>query len=156
MAKATDPNITTVIMDGGGNDIIGTLVCLADGMDQDHGCRDVVADVFAIAKNMAKDVKATGVSDVIYFLYPDVPLGGHDILGYAVEEGKKMAVELTDETFRIHIIDTRPIFEGHPEYFGIDPIHANEAGGQAVARHIYDYTKANCIAQPTSSGCCTP
>ncbi len=155
MAKAADPNITTIIMDGGGNDIIGTLLCLDDAMAQDPGCTSVVADVIAVARNMVADVKATGVADVIYFLYPDVPLGGHAILGYAVEEAKKFAAELTDETFRVHIIDTRPVFEGHPEYFGLDPIHANEAGGQAIAQLIYDYMKANCIAQPVSSGCCT-
>jgi hypothetical protein len=158
MAKRADPDVKTIIMDGGGNDILIDIFgpCLSDGAATMSYCTDIIKGCMDVVRKMAMDAKAAGVRDIIYFLYPHVPIGGAEILDYSVQEAKKMAAELASPTFRIHMIDTVPAFLGHDEYFGLDPIHANDAGGQVIAKLIWEKMKSECIAQPASSGCCEP
>jgi lysophospholipase L1-like esterase len=148
-------------MDGGGNDILGNIDsifggCLDPGARQNATCSGIIKGCMDVVRKLAMDAKAAGVQDVLYFLYPHVPLGGDDILDYSVEEATKMAAELRTDTFRMHLIDTRGVFMGHAEYFDIDPIHANEAGAQEIAKLVWQKMKSECIAQPASSGCCVP
>jgi lysophospholipase L1-like esterase len=49
-----------------------------------------------------------------------------------------------------------PVFDGHPEYFAFADIHPNSTGSQAMAKAVVKVMKDACIAQPASSGCCTP
>ena len=157
-----NPNITTVIMDGGGNDLIlgvDSLLndCLGVGARRKPACTAIVQGAMNMVRQMAQKMKAQGVQDVVYFLYPHVPLGGDDILDYSVEQAQALATELSTDSFRFHLVDTRGTFQGHPEYFGgLDPIHANEAGGRQIARLVWETMKRECIAQPASSGCCKP
>lgn len=160
-ALADDANIAAIIMDGGGNDIIASLEsilagCLDPGADQNPTCTGIIDGVVDMARQMANQAKSRGVHDVIYFLYPHVPIGGDSILDYSVERGKRMAAEVSTSTFRVHLIDTRAAFEGHPEYFDLDPVHANDAGGDVIASLVWQTMKSQCIAQPASSGCCQP
>ncbi len=160
-AKADDGDIQTIIMDGGGNDIIASIEsifagCLDPGARQNPTCTGIIQGAMNMVRQLASDAKSRGVHDVVYFLYPHVPIGGDEILDYSVEEAKKMAAEVSTSTFRVHLIDTRAAFEGHPEYFGLDPVHANDAGGEEIAKLIWQTMKNQCIAQPASSGCCQP
>jgi hypothetical protein len=160
-AKSEDSDIKFIIMDGGGNDIIASVEsifagCLDPGARQNPTCTGIIDGCMSVVRQMAMSAKAAGVHDVIYFLYPHVPLGGDDILDYSVEEAQKLTASLTTPDFRVHLIDTRATFEGHPEYFDIDPVHANEAGGQEIAKLVWQKMKSECIAQPASSGCCQP
>jgi lysophospholipase L1-like esterase len=160
-ALADNRDITTIIMDGGGNDIIASLGsilagCLDPGAAQNPACTSIIQDCMNVVRQLATRAKSAGVDDVIYFLYPHVPIGGDDILDYSVQEAKKMTAELTTPTFRVHLIDTRAAFEGHPEYFDLDPVHANDAGAEVIANLIWQKMKSQCIAQPASSGCCQP
>ena len=54
------------------------------------------------------------------------------------------------------LVDTVPLFEGHPEYFAAADIHENSTGSKVIAKAVVDTMKAHCIAQPASSGCCKP
>jgi hypothetical protein len=160
-AKRADMDIKVVIMDGGGNDILGSIDsilggCLDPGSTKNMTCTNIIQGCMGMVRKMAMDMKAVGVQDVIYFLYPHVPAGGDEILDYSVDEARKMAPEVSTDTFRMHLVDTRPPFMGHAEYFDIDPIHANEAGAQQIAKLVWQTMKDKCIAQPASSGCCTP
>jgi hypothetical protein len=161
MAKREDADIKAIIMDGGGNDIIASVEsvfagCLDPGARQNPTCTGIINGCMDMVRKLAMDAKAAGVRDVIYFLYPHVPIGGDEILDYSVEEAMKMAAELETPDFRVHLIDTRATFMGHDEYFGIDPIHANEMGAQKIAELVWQKMKSACIAQPASSGCCAP
>jgi hypothetical protein len=157
-AKSEDADIKVIIMDGGGNDILIDIFgpCLSDGAAQDSYCTGIIKGCMDVVRKLAMDARATGVRDIIYFLYPHVPIGGAEILDYSVQEAKKLATELATDTFRMHLIDTVPSFMGHDEYFGLDPIHANEAGAQEIAKLVWEKMKSECIAQPASSGCCAP
>ena len=157
-ASAAKP-IYLVIMDGGGNDVlIDNMQCLADGSQNDAGCKMVVANSVAKAKEMWASMKMAGVSDVIWFWYPHIPGAvagtGHDINDYGLAEMQKAAKEATTEGFRPVMIDTIPAFEGHDDYYFPDGIHANDTGENVIADLIWKYMKDNCIGQGPTSGCC--
>jgi hypothetical protein len=156
-ALADNPDLQTIITDGGGNDIIGSVVCLADGSTQNPDCVKIVTDIVDMMQDMAAKAKAAGVTDIIYFLYPDnVPIGGAEILSYAVEEGEKLVQELMAPDFRVYLVDTRPIMKDHPDWYVDLLIHVNADGAKLIAEEIYRVMKTHCIAQPPSSGCCAP
>jgi hypothetical protein len=160
-AKRADMDIKTVIMDGGGNDIIASIEsifngCLDPGSTKIMACTSIIQGAMNMVRKMAMDMKAAGVQDVIYFLYPHVPIGGDEILDYSVDEARKMTSEISTDSFRVHLVDTRATFMGHPEYFDIDPVHANDTGAQEIAKLVWQTMKTKCIAQPASSGCCQP
>jgi lysophospholipase L1-like esterase len=151
--------IYLVIMDGGGNDVlIDHMECLPAGSDKNAGCKQVVANSVAKAKELWASMKETGVTDVIWFWYPHIPGAlagdGHDINDYGLAEMQKAAMEATTEDFRPVMIDTIPLFDGHPDWYFGDGIHANDTGSKAIAQAIWDYMKKNCIGQGPSSGCC--
>lgn len=156
-AKRADPDIKFVIMDGGGNDVLlWNMQCLAAGSDMNAGCQKVVTDANAAAKAMMENMKASGVSDVVFFFYPYVPAGGDDILDYSYPLAKQQCEGGSTDTFRCHFIDTRQAFMGHADYIGLDGIHPTATGADVIAGLIYDKMKMNCIGQPESSGCCEP
>jgi lysophospholipase L1-like esterase len=64
-AKARDPNILTVIMTGGGNDILqGAYSC-----DTVEGCNRFVRDLVAALDELWTEMSNDGVKDVIYIGY---------------------------------------------------------------------------------------
>jgi hypothetical protein len=163
-AKTEDKDIIAILMDGGGNDIIANVDsifsgCLDPGARMNQTCTGIIDGCMNAVRKMTADVKMSvpSVHDVVYFLYPHVPIGGDEILDYSVEAAQKMASELQSDTFRVHLIDTRKIFEGHTDDWNLgDGVHANDQGGDAIAKLIWDAMKSNCVAQPASSGCCVP
>jgi len=155
-AKQADSDVKFVIMDGGGNDILGSVTCIAAGSNMNATCTGIVQRVSGVIKTMMDDMKATGVTEVIYLLYPHPPIGGADIDDYAVSQAQDMCAQMTTSSFGCHVVDTRMAFQGHSEYFSADPIHPNATGSQVIAQLVWDAMKSNCVAQPASSGCCAP
>ncbi|HVW24420.1 MAG TPA: SGNH/GDSL hydrolase family protein [Polyangiaceae bacterium] len=156
-AKAASADITTVIMDGGGNDVlINNPQCKAAGSENDATCKMVVANTVMAVGNLIDDFQKTGVGDLIYFFYPHAPVGGADISDYALGILQNSAKVLSTPTFRMYVVDLVPLFDNHPEYYYIDGIHANATGEQVIADAIYQVMKDHCIAQPASKGCCMP
>ena len=160
-AKAGTKPIHVMIMDGGGNDVlIDNPSCLADGSQNSTLCKNVVAASVKVVQGLWADMKATGIKDVLYFWYPHIPGGlggnGHDINDYGLAEVTKAAMAASGDGFNIYMIDTIPIFEGHPEYYVSDGIHATTAGTGKICDAIWAKMKEKCIGQPVSSGCCMP
>jgi hypothetical protein len=54
------------------------------------------------------------------------------------------------------MLDTRPTFSGHPEYFDTDQIHLTAAAYPMLADLVWSTMQNECIARPASSGCCAP
>jgi lysophospholipase L1-like esterase len=155
-AKA-DPDIQTVIMTGGGNDVlINNPQCKAAGAQNDATCKQVVANTVMVVGNLIADFQKTGVTDLIYFFYPHVPAGGADIADYAFIQLQNSAKLLSTDKFRMQVIDLVPLFNGHADYVFADGIHANATGEGVIADAIYKMMKDSCIAQPASKGCCVP
>jgi len=174
MAIREDKDIIAGVMTGGGNDILIADTIMYPGSDacKDRTdsatmkvCQDVVKNALDTAGKMMKSAADAGIKDVIYMYYPHIPGGGFGgmnpnvILDYslpmarAVCEGAEAA---TSGKMRCHFLDLQPVFEGQTGWFADDGIHENSMGSAVMAKEVVKILKAECIAQPEASGCCTP
>jgi lysophospholipase L1-like esterase len=156
-AKASNKMIQLVIMDGGGNDVlISNMQCKAVGSAKNATCQKVVEDTLTAATKMITDMKASGVTEVIYFFYPHAPTGGAEMTDYTLPLLRARCASVSDASFQCRIVDLVPVFEGHPEWYASDDIHANTLGEGKIADVVYKQMKDDCVGQPASSGCCAP
>ena len=174
-ALADDDDIIAVVMDGGGNDVLvpdtaqfpqGNQCKESATSPMIPDCQRIVAKAIAKAEELMNLAADKGVRDVVYFFYPHVPegtlIGGahpNAILDYALPFVKATcdgAAVRTGGRLVCHFLDLIPVFDGHPEWFAFTDIHPNSSGSQAMAKAVWSLMKSACIAQPASSGCCTP
>ena len=173
-ALTDDPNIKAVVMDGGGNDILVPDLKWVNGGNCKNDpnspnvqvCKNIVQAAVDRAYVLMDDMVLAGVKDVVYFFYPHVPnnttLGGtapNAILDYAfpiVRDVCEGTESRTNGALRCYFIDMIPVFNGHSDYFTSGDIHPSPAGSAAMATEIWNTMVTHCVAQPASSGCCTP
>jgi lysophospholipase L1-like esterase len=156
--------IKVVVMTGGGNDVlINNPQCRPEGSEKQAECMMVVQASLDVAKEMFASMKTEGVTDVIYFWYPHIPGGaltggetGTSISDYTYPMLEAVAKAATTDTFHVFMVPTVAIFEGHPEYFFSDGLHANDTGEGKIADAVWSVMKDNCIGQAAASGCCMP
>ena len=161
--KAMKP-IHVIVMSGGGNDVlIDNQACRAEGSEKLDQCQKVVMNSLNAARSMWADMKASGVSDVLYFWYPHIPGGlltgyqkGTSISDWTYPMLVDAAAAASSDTFHVQMVPTVAIFEGHPELFASDGLHANDKGEAKIAEAIWTAMKKDCIGQGASSGCCKP
>lgn len=142
--------VKLVIMTGGGNDmLIYNNGCLSISQPNPP-CIAVVDQSVRLLKKLFIDMAAAGIRDVIYFGYPNLPGGGlagsrpSVMNGYATPILYE-ACESSQEV-RCHFIDTRPTFEGHPEYISAsDRVHPTLEGSRAIAQLIWQEMQAQCL-----------
>jgi lysophospholipase L1-like esterase len=146
MAHQADPDITTVIMTGGGNDIlIGNSSCLNNPPPANQSCVDTVAKAVAAADAMFTQMQADGVKSVIYYFYPHTTLlQSAANVDYAFPV-VKAGCDKYKGPMTCYFVDTRPPFEGM-NWFS-DGIHPTDPGQQAIATLIWSTAVSNCIAQ---------
>jgi hypothetical protein len=149
-AVGEDPNIDTVIMTGGGNDVLigGANICLTDPPPSEP-CLAALDGVFGAAEQLIADMAAAGVQHVVYSFYPHLPPGfppgaKNETLDYAAPIVEELC---TNAPVDCHFVDIREAFEGHPEYITGDAIHPTDAGAQVIADLIWATMEENCIAQ---------
>jgi hypothetical protein len=148
-----------VIMTGGEGDVdLANKECLPDGAETNKACITLVTNLVSAAKTLFTSMAKAGVSDVLYVWYPDRPgmMAGNTLSHYAYPMLAAAAKAATTDKFRVHMIDTVPVFEGHPEYFAMDGLQANDTGEAAIATVVWQQVKASCIGQFAASGCCVP
>lgn len=173
-ALADDPNIIATIMTGGGNDLLvpspewpGGGDCKnSDAMPPLPVCQQIAEKGLEAAGQLMQRSADAGIRDVVFFFYPSVPaptlIGGthpNELLAWVYPMAKSLcdgAAERTEGRLHCHFLDTRPIFEGHPEFFAPTDIHPNSAGSDALTKAIAALMRDRCIAQPAASGCCEP
>jgi hypothetical protein len=158
-ARAANPGIKFVVMDGGGMDVLlWHPECLADGsgIENNAGCQTAMTDALAAANMLVSDMKASGVREVVYFWYPHMPAGGADILDWSFPMFKTMCEDKSDSAFHCNMLDTRPLFAGHDDWFMIDGIHPLAPGSDAIADAIWSILTNECITLPAAGGCCMP
>lgn len=175
MAIMEDPDITVGVMTGGGNDILiaDTVKYPESDTCKDRTdaptvqvCKDVIANAMETAKKLMQTAANAGMKDVIYLFYPHIPGGGfggmnpNSILEYSLPLARDLCEQAeanTDGKLRCHFLDLQPVFKDHPvDWFADDGIHENEKGSAQMAKEVVKIFKDNCLAQPESSGCCTP
>ena len=168
---ARDADCHTILMDGGGNDVLVADAdidpnrdCLSQKSPMLPQCQTIISKAIAAADALLKKASAAGVRDVVYFFYPHVPmgtlLGGESpnaVLDFAMPQVRKFCEGVEAETSgktRCTFIDMVPVFQGHDDWFVDGDIHENSMGSAAMAHKIWGVMKDKCIAQPASSGCC--
>lgn len=168
-ALAEDREFHTLIMDGGGNDILvadpflAPNSCTASGASKDPACQMIVQLALQAAKSTIDKAAAVGVRDVIYFFYPHVPANTilsddnpNEILDYALPMAKAVCDGTEQQTggrMRCTFVDLVPVFAGHPDYFNED-IHPNDKGGKAMADKIWQVMTDKCLGQKAPKDCC--
>jgi hypothetical protein len=170
-ALAIDPDVHTIVMSGGGNDILvrdtayAPNSCTIAGSSQDPGCQLVVSMASEAARKLMLDAAAAGIRDVVYFFYPHVPANTiltqddpNEILDYSLPRARAVcegAEEASGGSLRCTFVDMVPVFEGHPEYINED-IHPNQVGGRVMAETIWQVMQDHCLGQKGAHECCEP
>jgi lysophospholipase L1-like esterase len=136
--------------------LLGDQSCLNDGASKVKSCTDVAELAISTARTMLEKMRSSGVAEVVQFFYPHTPAGGVELLDWSYPRYKEGCESASTETFRCHFVDTRATFEGKPTFIAADGIHPSSSGADALAEQLWGVMKESCIAQPASSGCCTP
>ena len=149
-AVTADPDIKYVIMDGGGNDILlANSACITtQPPPASANCVKVINDAVSAATTLFGQMKTAGVKSVVYYFYPHLPTGGKQYVNTTLDYAFPLVKAACDTApIPCYFVDTRPPFEGHPEYIGSDGIHPTTAGSDVIAGLIWGVMKQQCIAQ---------
>ena len=150
-AVSASADIKYVIMDGGGNDIlIENPQCITvspDAGPMTSACEQVVSMAISTATTLFQTMKTDGVDKVIYFFYPHLPTTSYPSVNVMMDYAYPL-IQTACENAAIpcYFIDTRPSFEGHPEYIGPDNIHPTTAGADVIAGLIWGVMQDQCVA----------
>lgn len=132
-AAARSPLLRTLIMNGGGNDV------LFDCPDEERPlCEDFIAvEVVPRLSELWEEARADGVEHILYMGLYHLPSWG---MGAALSEVIDPATEVLAEAAAHHdviFIDPRATFDQHPEYLFVDGLHPSPAGAQALGEMIW-------------------
>ena len=148
-ALAEDPTIDTVIMDGGGNDVLLGIgnVCI-DEPPPAASCVSAIESIVNTATDLFQDMADAGVAHVVYHFYPHLPeglapAGTNDVLDYGAPLFEQACA---DAPVDCHFVDIRDAFEGHPEYI-LDGVHPTDEGSAVIAELVWETMVTHCIAQ---------
>lgn len=182
-AIKADPDAHTVVMDGGGNDILvpdafldafGT--CRETGSSKLENCQKIVKTALDAADALMSRAVTAGIRDVVYFFYPYIPenrlIGGphpNEILDYALPMVRDFCNGVESKTkgkTRCHFLDMIPVFKGHrPGFDGVtagseadwfnEDIHPNAKGSQGMVDAVWKLMQDRCLGQK-GKDCCEP
>lgn len=153
-----DGHVKTVVMDGGGNDVlVGNRSCIdSDAPPSNASCVATLDDVTAAFEDLLGQMASDGVQDVVYFFYPHLPGGGlggnkeltNATVDYAIDrmDGPNVASVCANAPLNCIFVDTRGLFPAQPAEFQ-DGIHPTVANTQKISRRVWEAMKGGCIAQ---------
>jgi hypothetical protein len=161
-AHTADADIDTIVMDGGGNDILlGDRSCLTNPpTDPTTTCAKTIDTTLAEGKTVLTQMQADGVKHVVFFFYPHVDtvdasgnaigISGkyaNDTLDYAYPKIQAVCAAIPNCVF----VDTRPAWGDNYAMY-IDPqgfgVHPNNMGSQLLVDDaIWPAMLGGCIAQ---------
>ena len=149
LAKSDDPNINTIFMDGGGNDILipATLFdpynCKVDWWESglSSTCKSLIDDIYVDTVNLLNQMGRDGVDNIIYLGYYHLKNGliGSTSLNKAVDYGDaKLALAVQNATaapnYRV-FIDPRSNIVSSDIIF--DGVHPSDSGSYKLATLIW-------------------
>jgi hypothetical protein len=124
--------VRVLIMNGGGIDLIGG-----------GGSQATVDQVVATLTQHLEQVASDGtVRHVIYSLCPEIS----STPGVA-DLRPGMEASCSASAVPCYFLDLQPLWEGHPEYNGIEDIIPTDTGADVIAEAIWTIMEENCIAQ---------
>lgn len=149
-----DGPVRTVIMDGGGNDILigANAVCSVDyGEELSDDCYDVMEEVLEESERVFEQMVDDGVKNIVFQGYYYVR---NEQLWQVTDVFQDLAIELSNELdarysdVRIVYVDPRPYFEqGDTSHLRIDGIHPTRAASRTLADLVWDVMVDNDIEQ---------
>lgn len=143
-AKATDANINTVIMDGGGNDILIPAMTF-----DSYGCRtrwyrknitsrcvDLIQDQYVNAVNLLNQMDADGVEGIVWLGYYELPRGNAN-LTQALNLGDDLLGAACDVTSNANCFFVDPRGTVPASQVESDDIHPTVEGSHNLAAQIW-------------------
>jgi len=143
-AKATDANINTIVMDGGGNDILIPAMLFDPNGCKTHWwrwnissrCVNLIEDIYVTGVNLMNQMDADGVENIVYLGYYELPRGNTN-LNQAVNYGDAYLSYACDTatTASCTFVDPR----GHVPAADVegDDIHPTPNGSLTLANLIW-------------------
>lgn len=142
-AKATDSNINTIVMDGGGNDILIPAMILDPYGCRTHwwrwnisrSCRNLINDQYVNLVNLLNQMDSDGVDNIVYLGYYELPRGNAN-LEKAVNYGDdKLGEACANTTASCDFVDPRGMIPAN--YVLSDNIHPTTEGSRVLADLIW-------------------
>lgn len=144
-ARMADPDIKTVIMTGGGNDILQEILdqCVDATFDNSSACKDQIDRVAARLQTFWAEMAADGVQDVVIVGYSRKvnPLFFLGTVSKSVEYSATKIDPLcaaVPASLRCHSLDSD---KAAPNLEFIDGIHPDNAGFDAIATGVWELMK---------------
>jgi hypothetical protein len=155
-AKNADRNIRTVVMDGGGNDVLigGQTQCSTLGNTVSAACERILNDVMNTAEDLLEQMADDGVQNVVWQSYYHTTNASLDTVGDLATERLKALIanfQARHPEMKAIYIDVRPSFTGAPSTYTImDGIHPTSASSRKLANLVWNAMTSNDIEQTTS------
>jgi lysophospholipase L1-like esterase len=149
-AKSEDKNIRTVIMNGGGNDLLQDTQkrCATTG-SLSTACKTLLNGLSTAQQKLFAQMVKDGVKNIIYLEYY-YPTGSYVNLSkandYSINFTNLNCAAVSAPT-KCYTVDPRAAFTGHPEYIKSDNIHPTTAGSNVLGDMIWDVMVKNNIEQ---------
>lgn len=135
--------IRTVILDGGGNDILGNKGNCQNKLND--ACKAIIKKAVDVVREAFSTMADDGVHQVIY-LGCHYPMGWNSGFGQAVDYGYTL---LSDACYRSPVpcllVDPRNTFKDHSDLLEWDGVHPNWNGTDVMAKLIWTDVQANKI-----------
>ena len=136
--------IRTMIMDGGGNDVLisavlGSDECVADSPETlSDACLTTIHNTNSTAASLLATMAADGVADVLYQGYYYLP-GSRANLNNALEVGMDLFRDMCEDApGNCHWVDPREAFQGNEAaYVKSDDIHPTDPGSKVLAELVW-------------------
>jgi hypothetical protein len=133
-AKQFQPGIKTVVMTGGGNDVIQNPALQADCMMNGPQCKQLGMDIIAALDKLWSEMSDDGVSDVIYVRYSKAASSSSSDMD-AGPPPAPPAICLKGP-IRCHAVDTTDLVSSSD--LAGDGIHPLATANQAIAQRVFD------------------
>ena len=132
-AKMADPDIKTVIMTGGGNDIIQVPGLRDDCTAKGEKCAMVTGQILDRLTKLWADMAKDGVQDVVYVQYSN-PEGNNVDFAQADGDGVPKRCSEVPKPLRCHRLETLDIVMGDIP----DSIHPSAVAFDRVGKAVFD------------------
>ncbi|MDA8141573.1 MAG: SGNH/GDSL hydrolase family protein [Desulfobacteraceae bacterium] len=155
-AKNANSNIRTVILDGGGNDVLigGQSACTSYTNTLSASCETILSDVKNATEKMLNQMATDGVQNVIWQgYYHTTNAGLHTVADISTERAIEgiASFQAKHPEMKVIYIDVRPSFSGAPASYTIaDGIHPTAASSATLANLVWNTMVNNGIEQTNS------
>ncbi|MFY0641189.1 MAG: SGNH/GDSL hydrolase family protein [Bermanella sp.] len=142
-AKSTDANIETIVMDGGGNDILIPAIILDPYGCRTHwwrwsisrSCKNLINDQYVNLVNLMNKMDNDGVSNVLYLGYYELPRGNANLTSALNYGDDKLSQACSNTTANCTFLDPRGMVPAQDVLS--DNIHPTASGSLTLADLIW-------------------